>query len=67
MYRTGGFGGYRDQMRFFRMAKSAIAELSAEGLRLGLMDHKCVMMASRVGRGASECCMVTGVGRGLLE
>ena len=28
---------------------SAIAELAAEGLRLGSRDHKCVMMATRVG------------------
>ena len=33
-------------MRVFRMAVSAIAELSAEGLRPGPMDHKCVMMAT---------------------
>ena len=28
---------------------SAIAELAAEGLRLASRDHKCVMMATRVG------------------
>ena len=46
-------------MKIFRMAVSAIAELSAEGLRPGPMDHKCVMMATaatRVGLGAPECC-----------
>ena len=37
-------------MRIFRMAVSAIAELSAEGLRLGPMDHKCVMMATAATR-----------------
>ena len=37
-------------MTVFRMAVSAIPELSAECLRLGPMDHNCVMMATaRVG------------------
>ena len=49
MYHTGGFGGYMDQVRITRLAVSAIAELTAEGLRLGSRDHKCVMMATRVG------------------
>ena len=31
-------------MRIVRMAVSAIAKLSAEGLRPVPMDHKCVMM-----------------------
>ena len=59
LYHTGGFGGYRDQMRILTLAMSAIAELSVEGLRPGPMDHKCVMMATaanRLGGGASECC-----------
>ena len=33
-------------MRILRMALSAIAELSAEGLLPGPMGHKCVMMAT---------------------
>ena len=37
-------------MRIFTMAVSAIAELSAEGLRPGPMDHKCVMMAKAATR-----------------
>ena len=37
-------------MRIFRMVVSAIAELSAEGLRPGPMDHKCVMMATAATR-----------------
>ena len=56
MYHTGGFGVYRDQVRIIRLAVNAIAELAAEGLRRGSRDHKCVMMATRVGWGASECC-----------
>ena len=56
MYHTGGFDGYMDQVRITRLAVSAIVELAAEGLRLGSRDHKCVMMATRVGRGASESC-----------
>ena len=42
----------QDQMRIFRMAVSAIVELSAEGLRPGPMYNKCVMMgtvATKVG------------------
>ena len=37
-------------MRIFRMAVSAKAELSAEGLQPGPMDHKCVMMATATTR-----------------
>ena len=37
-------------MRVFRMAVSAIAELSAECIRPGPMDHKCVMMATAAAR-----------------
>ena len=37
-------------MRIFRMAVSAIAELSAEGLRPGSMDLKCVKMATAATR-----------------
>ena len=33
-------------MRITRLAVSAIADLSAEGLRLRSRDHECVMMAS---------------------
>ena len=46
-------------MSLTRLDVSALAELSAEGLRPGPRDHKCVMMATaatRVGLGASECC-----------
>ena len=37
-------------VNIFRMAVSAIAELSAEGLLPGPMDHKCVMMATAATR-----------------
>ena len=37
-------------MRIFRMAVSAIVELSAEGLRPGPMEHKCVMIATAATR-----------------
>ena len=37
-------------MRIFRMAVSAIAELTAEGLGPGPMDDKCVMMATAATR-----------------
>ena len=37
-------------MRIFTMAVSPKAVLSAEGLRPGPMDHKCIMMATAVTR-----------------
>ena len=37
-------------MRVFRMAVSVLAEILAEGLRPGPMDHKCVMMATAAAR-----------------
>ena len=38
----------QSQVRITRLAVSAIADLAAEGSRLGSRDHKCVMMATRV-------------------
>ena len=37
-------------MKISRLALNAIAELSAEGLKLGSRDHKCFMMATSATR-----------------
>ena len=37
-------------MRIFRLAVCAIEELSAEGLRPGSMNNKCVIMATAATR-----------------